>query len=232
MDRVLIPETRGRGRLGRHIVVDARNALFPADQAAQIVSVTHNSWGLPLNQLAVRSCTGEALVGALNTTPHMDYGQAPLTQADAYAIYHDETVLEKSPWPPNDPGGSGLEVCKAGKNKGWLRGYTHAVGINAALKALVVRPTISGINWFTTFDSPDANGVVSIGKRAKVRGGHEIVQVQIDAEKELVWSWQSWGLQFGRRGLFAMSFDTWDTLLQQGGDVTVPLTATGWNKAA
>jgi hypothetical protein len=245
--RIQIPELAVAGKpLGRHIHIDSRSAQYPAETASQIVSVMHASTGLPLTQTR-GSCTAESVCGALNSAPHYGTGargQAPLTQPDADALYNAESILQGTgPVPPNDPGGSGTEVCQAAKNAGMLRGYQHAVGIDAALGALVIRPVITGVNWFTSFDTPDEHGLVQIAKRATVRGGHEFVAVAIDAVSELVWFPNSWGLGFGVAlpdiagaaygtipgGCFCMRFDTWSTLLTQGGDVTVPLTAHGWH---
>jgi hypothetical protein len=235
--RIQIPELVVPGKpLGRHIHIDSRSTNFPAETATEIVSVTHASTGLPLDQTR-GSCTAEATCGALNSAPHFGTGargQAPLTQPDADALYNAESILQGTgPVPPNDPGGSGTEVCQAAKNAGMLRGYQHATGIDAALGALVIRPVITGINWFTSFDACDpATGIIAIAPTATVRGGHEIVATQIDALEELVWFWQSWGLGvYGLNGTgrFAMRFDTWSTLLTQGGDVTVPLSQHGWH---
>ncbi len=209
-------------RLGRHIVHDPRSRDYPADAAPAITSVTHKAIALPLNQGEIGSCTANALCGALNSAP--DYaGGAPRTEQDAIKLYELETQLEGQPYPPNDPGGSGLEVCKAAKELGWISAYKHAFGVENALRALVLRPVITGISWFTSFDLPAATGLVAIASGATIRGGHEVVADQIDAENKLVWFWNSWGTSYGVGGRFCMAFDTWDQLLQQNGDVTVPM---------
>jgi len=220
--RSTIPEqvTPGR-RLGRHIVHDPRSRDYPAEAAPAITSVLHKAVGLPLNQGDIGSCTANALCGALDSSP--DYGGgAPRTEKDAIQLYELETRLEGKPYPPNDPGGSGLEVCKAAKELGWISAYKHAFGVDNALRALVLRPVITGINWYTSFDTPSSTGLVAIAPGATVRGGHEVVADQIDAENKLVWFWNSWGTVYGVGGRFCMTFDTWDALLQQNGDVTVP----------
>lgn len=209
-------------RLGRHVLHDPLSRNFPAAAAPQVQSVNHQATGLPLNQGKIGSCTANALCGALNSVP--DYrGGAARTEGDAVSLYTKETVLEGKPYPKNDPGGSGLEVCKAAKQMGWITSYTHAFGVQQALLALVVRPVITGVNWYTSFDKPDANGLVSIASGATVRGGHEIVADEIDAPKQLVWFWNSWGPTWGIGGRFCMSFDTWNRLLNEQGDVTVPI---------
>jgi hypothetical protein len=51
--------------------------------------------------------------------------------------------------------------------------------IEQALLALVLRPVITGVNWYGTFDTPDVNGLVQIKTGSYVRGGHEIVADEI-----------------------------------------------------
>ena len=221
---VTLPEYQIEGkRLGRHVKHDPRSLQFHATRAPQIVSVTHQSTGLPLDQGSLGSCTANALCGALDSAP--DYAGGPtLTEANALRVYELETKMEGKPSPPNDPGGSGLMVCKAAKQLGMISSYLHAFGVQHALEALVMRPVITGVSWYTSFDTPDPQtGIVEIAPGATVRGGHEIVADGIDTDKNLVWFWNSWGTQYGLGGRFAMSFDTWDQLLQQQGDVTVPV---------
>jgi hypothetical protein len=220
---VTLPEDHVEGkRLGRHVKHDPRSFTYQAGRAPKVVSVNHKATGLPLDQGKIGSCTANALCGALDSAP--DYTSAStLTEADALRVYELETKLEGKPYPPNDPGGSGLMVCTAAKQLGMLSSYNHAFGIRHALEALVVRPVITGINWYSSFDTPDPTGLVAIDAGATVRGGHEIVADGIDADKKLVWFWNSWGTQWGLGGRFCMTFDTWDQLLHEQGDVTVPL---------
>jgi hypothetical protein len=210
-------------RLGRHVNHDPRSREYAADRAPKVVSVKHQATGLPLNQGELGSCTANALCGALDSAP--DYsGGAPLAETDAIHLYEKETTLEGQPYPPNDPGGSGLMVCKAAKQLGLIGSYKHAFGVQHALEALALRPVITGIKWYTSFDSPDPQtGLVELTSGATVRGGHEILADEIDAPNRLVWFWNSWGPQFGLDGRFCMSFDTWQQLLQDQGDVTVPM---------
>jgi len=210
--------TLSRG-LGRYQLHDGRSWNHQADLAPKITTMQHAVHGLPLDQGSVGSCTAEALIGALMIGP--DFKGALYTQADAYALYHDETVLEGQPYPPNDPGGSGLEVCKAAKNKGLIKSYKHAFGVQNGLKALMLRPIITGIPWFDSFFHPDANGIIHLG--GQIVGGHEIVAFGIDAEQQLVWFMNSWGPSWGLGGKFAMPWSVWDAVLRQGGDITIPV---------
>ena len=216
IDEEIVP---GR-RLGRHICHDPRSRNFPADTAARVVSVTHGARGLPLNQGTLGSCTANALCGALNSTAKD--AATTYDENNAITLYGKETALEGQPYPPNDPGGNGLMVCKAARELGWISSYAHAFGLENALLALVKRPVITGVNWYTSFDTPDATGLVEIAPGATVRGGHEVVADGIDAVNEVVWLWNSWGTGWGVGGKFCWSFSTWEQLLSAQGDVTVP----------
>lgn len=229
--RVHIPENVVDGkRLGRHVAHDPRSRDYPAETAQAIVNVNHHARGLPLNQGDVGSCTAEATCAALNSDPDSAAIRGSMaghvfTQSDAYQLYGLETQNEGDPYPPNDPGGSGLAVCQAAQQLGWISSYTHAFSIEDALKALVLRPVICGVNWYTSFDSPDpATGVVTIAAGATVRGGHEICADEINAADELVGFWQSWGAWgLDGTGRFYISFSDCERLLAEQGDVTVPV---------
>jgi hypothetical protein len=208
-------------RLGRHVLHDPRSREFPAARAPKVVSVTHAATGLPLDQGNIGSCTANALCGALDSAPDNASGKS-YDESAAVQLYELETKLEGHPYPPNDPGGTGLMVCKAAKQLGWITAYHHAFGLQHALEALVLQPVITGVNWYTSFDTPDQNGLVAIAPGATVRGGHEVVADGIDADNQLVWFWNSWGTVFAQGGRFCMSFSTWGQLLSEQGDVTVP----------
>ena len=215
------PHSAG-GRLGRHVLHDPRSRDYVARFAARVRSVQHEARGLPLNQGSLGSCTANALCGALNTAPD-DKRARPYTERDAVRLYDLETAMEGKPHPPHDPGGSGLMVCKAAKQLGWIRAYRHAFGFEQALRALTLRPVIVGVNWYESFYDPDGSGLVKIAPHAKVEGGHEILAVGIDNRAELVWFWNSWGKSWGVGGRFCMTYRTFHRLLREKGDVTVPV---------
>lgn len=219
-------------RLGRHIDHDARAYAKPfAGPLKAVVSVT---WprNIPiLDQGNVGSCTGNATVGALGTNPvypALPANHPKLNEAEALKIYSAAEVIDgDGPYPPNDNGSTGPSAAKAAQNAGLIKGYNHYLDINSTLQALQLGPVIVGLSWYTSFDTPAANGVVSITKGATVRGGHEVVCRSYDASTQMLGFDNSWGTSFGVNGSFSMSVATLTTLLAQGGDTTafVPLAA-------
>lgn len=127
VERVIEETVIAGRRLGRHVVHDLRSRDFPAARAPKIVSVTHAATGLPLNQGDIGSCTANALCGALDSTPDQKSGTV-YNEAKAVGLYELETKLEGKPYPPNDPGGSGLMVCKAAKGPPQVRSRGVVLG--------------------------------------------------------------------------------------------------------
>ena len=209
-------------RLGRHIVHDPRSRNFPAEQAPAIVSVTHKAVGLPLNQGDIGSCTANALCGALNSAPDFTGGERRATSRARSISTSSRPASRATRIRRTTRAAAGSRSARPQSSwDGSRRTSTPSVS-STRCSRWCLRPVITGINWYTSFDTPDADGLVAIATGATVRGGHEVVADQIDAPNKLVWFWNSWGKAFGVGGRFCMSFDTWQQLLEQTGDVTVP----------
>lgn len=208
--------------LGRHVYHDGRSRDYVADLAPVIQDVLHPAQGLPLNQGNLGKCTAEALCGRLNTQPGQPAASFRLfTDTDTDALYGLETKNEGQPWPPNDPGGSGLAVCQAAKQLGWIKSYGHTFSFQDALRGLSKRPFIIGTNWYDSMFQPDDNGLVTISPNATVAGGHEYLCVQNLVEQQLLGFWNSWG-QWGKAGMFYQSYAQVERLLAEQGDATFP----------
>jgi len=223
----IIKEKPGVGRLGRHVEHDPQSRAFLAGTAA-VTTVTFKRHVRAFDQGDLGSCTGNALAGVLMTDPFWVSSRV-LTEADAVALYKVATKLDNIPgkYPPNDTGSSGLGVMKAAVQAKYITGYAHVFSLDHLLGSLVLRPGILGINWYTSFDSPSSTGECPLTASATVRGGHEVEMFGIDAKKERVWCYNSWGPTWGGRknGTFYFSFKTLKRLLSEQGDATFPRVA-------
>jgi hypothetical protein len=217
-------------RLGRHFSWDSRNEayLFQGTPAYTSVRWTRNTPILDQGNLG--SCTGNAIDAILGCS-QLYAALSPEQQAaigsegQAVAFYSLATQLDGYPgtYPPDDTGSDGPSAAKAAMQLGYLSGYQHATTISAAMAALEQGPVITGVNWYNNMFSPDANGLVTIPKHDTVAGGHEFLVDEIDAVRGWVGCDNSWGTSFGVGGRFYMTFATWQRLLGEQGDVTVPV---------
>ena len=222
----MISERRVQGKpLGRHVEHDPQSLEYSVieqvvPKGQPIVSVAHARHAPPFNQGTLGSCTGNAAAGLLMTDPFFTQGRT-LTESDAVLLYEKATHLDRiaGAYPPDDTGSSGLAVMKAAKGFGYVSAYHHAFGLDAALRTLSVMPVITGVAWYEGFDNPDASGYVAIS--GSVRGGHEFEVLGNDTDKKRVRACNSWGDSWGDHGYFEFSWDDFDRLLHEQGDVTV-----------
>jgi hypothetical protein len=217
-------------RLKRHVKHDSRSLLYPFDTSKlKIVSVDHVRHLPILDQGNVGSCTGNAGVCGLGTTPNFEALPSPLPftldENGALALYSAaESIDGDGPYPPNDNGSSGLSIAQALLAAGVISGYQHTFTLNDALKALTARPVLFGTNWYDAMFTPDSDGRVHLN--GKLAGGHEIEAYQIDAPNKRVWFANSWGSSWGVEGCFYLTFKDFGKLLSQQGDIIVLLPLT------
>lgn len=208
--------------LGRHLEHDDASRAFPAERAAALKSAKHKRTRKPFDQGDLGSCTGNAMCGVLVTQP---WKHSKFSERTAVELYELATTLDNvaGAYPPDDTGSSGLAVCKAAQQLKYISAYHHAFGLDHALAALVLAPVIIGINWYDSFDTPGAGGLIEIADGAQVRGGHEVELLEIDVDRQIVRGPNSWGPDWADHGYFEMSFETLGRLLSEGGDCTVPV---------
>lgn len=218
----------GLGRLLEH---DERSRAFPAATAPSVRSVLHATHAPPLHQRRIGACTQFAGTRVLYTRPFFRANWRKLPkktdvaaiEALALKLYSRTTEVDPFPgqWPPEDTGSSGLSACKVLKEQGYIAGYEWAFGFDHALAALALAPVMVGINWRDDMGSPNASGLVTY--TGEFIGGHQVAAVGIDVKLRLVWFWNSWGQQYGRGGMFAMTWDDFAQALRDRGDVVRPI---------
>jgi hypothetical protein len=232
------------GGLGRHVNHDPRSRAFAhRPSRTTLVSKVWERHYDVLDQGQTGACTGNAILGAVYTgkvyEALTDVLRASLQATEAVArdvLYHLATTLDpfNGTYPPDDTGSDGVSASKAAQQLGLIAGYTHTFSVDDALAAVSHDGhVITGVNWYPSFDSPDAYGAVKLPARlGKPDGGHEFLVYGIDTATERVLARNSWGTNWGGSvdpaanvgpGEFQFSFTDWGRLLKQSGDVTVPV---------
>jgi hypothetical protein len=226
-------------RLGRHVNHDPRSFGFPfrVEEPRKLANTLWPRYSDILDQDGYGACVGFAVCGCAATGPVWD-GLPPahpvLDNAEGFKLYSQATELDPYPgsWDYRDPdgpnsedtGSDGVSGMKAAVNNYLISGYTHTFDLNTALQAIMTTPVITGFNWYSSFDSPAADGTISISSGAYVRGGHEVLVrgISVGTANNYVLcdnSWNGWGFN----GTFKFSFDTFERLLAENGDCTVPV---------
>lgn len=219
-----IPETKVPGKpLGRHVVHDPRSLAYQVTAAGALQTVYWDRQIPVLDQGQLGSCTGNAAVGAIGTSPLEDAlptGHVTLDEKEAVALYSAAEQIDGGKgYPPEDQGSSGLSVAKAAKAAGLISGYLHATSIAAMNTALQTGPVIVGVNWYEGFDNPDpSTGLVTIS--GSVRGGHEFEVIGYSVEDDTYTAFNSWGTSWGVNGRFTFTGKTMARLLAEEGDCT------------
>lgn len=223
----------GRRPLGRKVEHDPRSRAYAIDHLVAktpVRSVEWHRYSPILDQGSLGSCTGNAMVGWMGCAPSLNATPADtalLNEDLAVMLYGRATVLDEfdGQWPPDDTGSSGLGVCKAAKEAGFITRYQHGFSEKTLLKALMRGPVIVGTPWFEGFDEPDQDGKVY--PTGEVRGGHEflirgVVKSWFNSRTWLICD-NSWGPEWGVNGSFMFSGATWNKLRVQHSDVTIPI---------
>jgi hypothetical protein len=208
--------------LGRHVEHDERSRAFEFQTTSSPHTVLWHHDAPVLDQGDLGACTGNALAQWVNCAENLG-DRAPLTEADAVALYSAATRLDHIPghYPPDDTGSSGLAVCKAGKRLGYLSAYHWTFSWDGFLRAMQHAPVIVGTVWYQGMFTPDHyDFLVPSGG---VAGGHEYLILGVDIENEFVTMLNSWGPTWGSSGRARIRFADFRSLLADQGDVTVPI---------
>lgn len=224
-------------RLGRHIHHDPRSLAFAIKPKASTAHTTTRKRLIPiLDQGNTGSCTGNAETGALGSEGLYETANPAAVKAGlkwdeslALTLYARATVLDgykgTFTYPPpggQDTGSDGLSANKAAQQLGLSSGYVHALSVDAMITGLQTNAGIMGVNWYDSFDSPAADGILTLPAGAKVRGGHEIHALNVNMELEYFEMCNSWGTDWALAGHFYLPFTVAERLLGEDGDATFP----------
>lgn len=213
---------------GRHVNHDSRSRDYAFRSAAPLVTTVHARQIPILDQGSLGSCTGNAAIGAVGTSPLVEAlpKGTTLDEGKAVDVYSRATEIDPfdGTYPPDDTGSDGLSVAKACKEMNLISGYQWAFSLPDALAAIMTYPVITGVNWYEGFNYPDSRGRVKIS--GDILGGHEFEVLGLDVDAKTVLCANSWGRGWGAAGYFTMTWDDWGRLLSEEGDVTVLLPLT------
>ena len=217
--RRFAPDDRDRNFLMRRMLPDARRLALPTRKTWRINSSA-------LHQRDTGTCVGHAWRNFLRCAPLRTEKDGP----SAFDIYR--SAILKDPWSSNDQGKTlpdydvGLEfgtTVRAGAEAltefGRLKSYVWAFSLQPAVEwVLTEGPVVLGTNWYSSFQRPDAEGIVRILPNARTTGGHAYLLRGVDTRRALALCSNSWGDPWGKSGEFLLPFRDLERLIHEDGE--------------
>lgn len=234
--KILLPNpvVNGHG-FGRNINHDPQSLRYKVGRTATAKSVEHEIVIPILNQANIGKCvaeTGGEFLGwekAWATIPDdLKRVLSKVSTAEEWtsALYHELTATDDFPgtWEPDDTGSDGLTLGKTLTRWGLISGYQHVTTIGEAEATIQDQPFAIGTIFTEGMENPSREGIVKATGRAL--GGHEYLCFKRDAQRDLWWFRNHWTLEWGLKGCFAYDTATLQWLMDQQGDITVPILKT------
>lgn len=205
-------------RLGRIAEFDTRSLNYPM---RELVSTTlyprSKVWTIRqrLNQLQTPRCVGYSIATEIGMQPY--YHNVTPFLADI--IYKEAQKIDYWPGEGYD-GTSVLAGIKIAQQLGFFFEYRWALPPNPLNDMIMVMgykgPVICGTNWYNDMFTPDSNGFIH--PTGALVGGHAYVLSEIHWAEKYFYSPNTWG-----DAGFKISFDDMNYLIQQNGEVCIPV---------
>lgn len=187
--------------LGRKLAVDPNDGRFLASVPPDLPTRT-TRWrrGPTLNQYETPKCVEFAAKATIMAQPFMHSVDVVLRLLDR--LYEQAQDLDE--WEGHDYEGTSTRgAMKALQQRGLITNY-YWIKTEATLRKYVtsISPVMCGFSWLTSMFEPDSDGFVHcVGGE---EGGHEICCLWYDPTPGYYVFQNSWGEEWGRRGLFFM----------------------------
>lgn len=209
---------------------DEQFLIRRALQAPGTTLPSRKSWRIAskaLDQGVTGTCVGHAWRNFLRSQPVQTEKAGP----SAYDIYR--TAVTSDEWTDNDDeanlpdadkrldhGTSVRAGAKAVMELGRLKSYLWAFALQPAIEwVLSEGPVVLGTNWWSSFQSPDDEGIVQIKASASIVGGHAYLWRGVDTRRGLALCSNSWGDSWGKSGDFYLPLRDLERLIADDGEV-------------
>lgn len=224
---------RGTGRLRapdpRDRAFEVTPAVLRSAQRAIKAKARKLPWrlGPVLDQLKTSECTVYTAAHFLQAAPWLTV----LNWVSATFTAHYRGAQARDEWPGSEPsyyGTSFRAVMKVLQSAGYIDSYWWITDTGNAIEHLRSLGGLGfGSDWFTLMDKPSAKGAY-VEPGGDWRGGHEyflrwyypVSHYRYPDTFEFV---NSWGPDWGDRGLFRMKRDSFVYLFESGGDLCAPM---------
>lgn len=218
--------------LGCWLSPDPRSQEFRFSAPVRRRSVLHDTNGPILDQGNIGACVGFTAADILNTgtfsrSRRRPQGRRTYFGSDSgFGFYEYATLLDPFPdkWPPEDFGTTTTAGAEAMRKSGYIDRYEHTWSMSGFLAALERQPVMLGTLWTSEMSDPTNKGFAV--PSGELVGGHAYMAFGVNYPEEKIRCQNHWGPEWGLKGDFYVSFQDMDWLINNGGEVVVPIPVT------
>lgn len=208
--------------LDRLVEFDERSRAYPVRALLErrgAVGPRSYTWRCPdvLDQGSEGACVGFAWAHEAGAYPK----RWATSNEVAFDVYRRARQLDI--WEGEDyDGTSVLAGAKSAVERGWLKEYRWAFSLDDLLTAVSrTGPVVMGTWWWSEMWEPDERGFIE--PRGQRIGGHAYIINSVSVRRRDVGGVNSWGLGWGDKGRFRMTWDAVEALLHDEGECCVPV---------
>lgn len=218
-------------QLGRRYSPDERDLNFMLARRLAPAGTplpSRKTWAIKaasLDQKATGSCVGHAWANFLRCAPIKTNAGIDQLRWDIY-----DWATKNDEWTDNDNdvdrqfGTSIRAGAEAVVHMGRMKSYLWAFSLQPAVEwVLTEGPVVLGTNWYSSFMSPDKEGIVKITPAARSVGGHGYLWRGADTKRGLATCENSWGDSYAKSGTFYISFRDMERLIHEQGEVATAI---------
>jgi hypothetical protein len=135
-------------------------------------------------------------------------------------LYHEAQLVDE--WPGEGYDGTSVRAgAKALQARGLIGEYLWAWDAETVLTTILTKsPVVVGVNWYSSFDTPDKDGVIRIS--GSIRGGHAFELNGGNRARGMVRAKQSWRRdRYGKNGRFWLPMEVLDRLIHEDGEAAL-----------
>lgn len=160
-------------------------------------------------------CVGYSWAHWLEDGPVTQPGVSPIVQPSG--IYSLAQKVDE--WPGENYEGTSVRAgAKVLTELGFIGEYRWAWDVETLINAVLSEgPCVVGTNWYENMFYPNAKGVISIS--GGVAGGHAWLINGVDTKAKYFRMKNSWGREWGNKGMAKISFEDMKRLISEDGEV-------------